>query len=232
MYILVAIFAAVFLAVGWVGRMQYTAMLRTVTLTCAQLTVQAPFSAKCEVTGTVRGPAGPMLTAPFSGTPCVWYRVRATAKHRTGSDNEFHKEDSEAPFEVWDGTGAIEVFPEGKNIDGTVKSFDAKVSPGNGGALPTPAWSPDQDKEYHYEEWTLPVGSALYARGTAMFDGRRLVMRAPGGHGDESDPYILSTRSEKQLRRRALALMLVGYVVGALLVVLAGVVAVIESNGD
>ncbi|MBA9002302.1 MULTISPECIES: GIDE domain-containing protein [Thermomonospora] len=230
MYILVALFGAFFLAVGWIGRMQLTAMARSVTRTCAELTAHGPFTTKCEVAGTVRAPGGPILTAPFSGRPCVWYRVKATAKYRDGGTNPFLKESSDQPFELWDDTGGIDVFPGTTDVHGTEKTLDAKISSDERTHLPVPDGHPDRYREYHYEEWTLPVGSPLYVRGKAVFDGMRLSMRAPTAEPSTTDPYILSTRSEKQLRRRALAIMVTGYGGGALLVALAAVVAVLESN--
>lgn len=230
--IFLVILAAGLLAAGWVWRKRYAAMFRTTTLTCAELTGRGPMAVECEVTGTVGPSDEGLLTAPFSGTPCVWYRAEAKAKHRTSGNNTFFKERTDRPFALWDGTGTIEVQPDGSTVDGMTKSFDAKLSPAEQGALPGPTGRPEEYRHYHYEEWTLPPGAHLYARGKATFDGRRLVMRSPTEEPKVENPYLLSTRTEKQLRRRALMMMTIGYGGGALLVTLTVVLMVIGLVTD
>jgi len=243
--LLVCGFLAVpFLVVGQVFRAQYRAARKRETLTCAELRARGPGSVLCEVTGTVGAGEGGLLRAPFSGTPCVWYRVMVTEKDAGGEKRVIRKEGSSGAFTVDDGTGVIAVLaPEGKNesVQKAAKSFDRKAAPAEAGGLPVRT---GDAQWYRYEEWVLVPGRPLYACGRASFDGRRLVMDRPFPLPDGSDaravelssenPYLVSAGDEKALRRRALLGMAVGYgVTGALAVGgLAAFVVTAEEDYD
>jgi hypothetical protein len=94
--------------------------------------------------------------------------------------------------------------------------------------LPTPEGS--SYRSYHYEEWTIPAGQGLYLLGAAAYDGRRLVMRRPVTEPGRERPFIISTRSEKQLRRQAMLLMAGGYGLGGLLLAGAALAAVLGAG--
>jgi E3 Ubiquitin ligase len=230
-FLVPAVASLAFLHVGLLGLLRYMSLLRTTTLTCAELTAGGPSSAKGELTGTAHPGSGGMLTAPFSGTACVWYAVRATYKRRGGAEHAFIADRSELPFDVWDGTGSIEIRPEKAQVDGLEKTFDEKLPPGGNDALPAPTHQHDDFVHFHYEEWTLPSGSSMYVRGRAIYNGRSLFMEQPGRTPDAfCDPYVISARGGERVRRWARWLMLIGYG-GALLVVLAGALVVIEPGG-
>ncbi|MQY04421.1 hypothetical protein [Actinomadura macrotermitis] len=130
---LLAIVAAVFLAVGWVWRMRYKA------LGDKGRRITGPAAA---------GPLGP-LTAPFSGTPCVWYQARATARTRSGK-RVFVDERSEAPFLV----AGVPVHPKDKFVE----AAEQLVQPGPGLPLLPPG---EVVGEYRYEERIFTPGQEL-----------------------------------------------------------------------
>ncbi|MBW8485336.1 E3 ubiquitin ligase family protein [Actinomadura parmotrematis] len=180
------IVAAVFFVVGWVWRMRWRALGDKAR----------------QVTGAAYpGPSGP-LRAPFSGAPCVWYKVQATAKTASGK-RTFVDERSREPFVV----GGVLVDPHEKFVDGvTEQTFPP--SP----ALPQlpPA---DRPESYSYKEWILPPGLPLTV----------LNAEAQG---------LISTRDASGVRRRALKFMAIGYGTGGLLLVLAIAYAIFKHVTD
>ncbi|WP_030174949.1 GIDE domain-containing protein [Spirillospora albida] len=205
--IVIALFAAVFLAVGWVWRVRHRSMRRAARATCASL--PAPGS-PCDLVGT----AVPLRPAPFSGTPCAWYRVRATAKTPSGK-NTFLDEKSDAPFYLEDHTGRLAIHPEHAFMDGPVRTFDERRA--TNGTLPGTS---GEVGEYHYEEWTLPAGTSVYVLGTSA--------NGTIGKDPEIGQYTISTRDARAYRRRAVLFMAVGYGTGALLVALAALLVIVD----
>lgn len=82
----------------------------------------------CELEGSVEAIGGQTLSAPLSGSPCVWYHarleqwVRRTAASGKSSWSTVRDETSRAPFFVRDSTGVCTVHPDGAEITPTDKS--------------------------------------------------------------------------------------------------------------
>lgn len=188
---------------------------RAITTSCAG--VAALNGVPCQVTGTAQA----VHSAPFSGTPCVWYRVRATAKTTTGK-SVFMDEKSKAPFYLQDETGYFTVDPEDAAVDAAVQTMDER-RPTNGD-LPGLPGKTDQVKHYHYEEWILPPGEPLYVLGTAT--GTSI------GKDKETGQYSISTRTRRQFARRALLFTAIGYGGGALMLVFSAVAVVLDATED
>nr|WP_239067591.1 E3 ubiquitin ligase family protein [Actinomadura bangladeshensis] len=151
----------------------------------------------CQVTGT----AVPVRPAPFSGTPCAWYRTKATAKTSRGT-RTFIEEKSKAPFYLQDETGRIVIDPENVAVDGPVQTMDERRS--DNGQLP----GLDEDvTEYRYEEWILPADRPVYVLGTST--GGSI------GKDKETGQYAISTRTRREYQRRAVLFMGIGYGGGA-----------------
>jgi hypothetical protein len=128
----------------------------TETRTCADVKAGAAASDQegvyrepIELKGEV-APASPVLTAPLSGQPCVWYRTRVTHRfwgpvprvNDTGGTYEgrgacqrvISSEGSGAPLTIDDGTGRLSIDPRGANVDGAEPSFD-RFEPEGGGTF-------------------------------------------------------------------------------------------------
>jgi E3 Ubiquitin ligase len=118
-------------------RARATALRTAAVLTPAQLASQAAGGpVLCEVPGAAApGPAGP-VTAPLSGTPCVWYHVRVSERRQYGGSSAFlrlgrgrraglygaafepiREESSAAPFALVDGNASALVRPQGMVAD-------------------------------------------------------------------------------------------------------------------
>jgi hypothetical protein len=166
--------AAGLLAAGWVWRIRFRNLRRAVEADCAGA-AGLHAGVPCQVTGT----AVPIRPAPFSGTPCAWYRTKATAKTSQGT-RTFIDEKSKAPFYLQDATGRIVIDPENAAVDGPVQTMDER-RPDNG---PLPGLEGDVT-EYRYEEWILPVDRPLYVLGTST--GGSL------GKDKETGQYAVST---------------------------------------
>ncbi|MFD0691504.1 GIDE domain-containing protein [Actinomadura fibrosa] len=217
MQYVIGIVAAGVLVVGWVWRMRYAAVRGAATVACAGLPRRA--GERCGVDGTAS--AYGVRPAPFSGRPCVWYHVRATAKLRTGK-RVFLDERSDAPLVVEDATGRLPVPPEGAFVDGAVRSFDERRT--SNGDLPG---LPSEDVvRYRYEEWILEPGRPLYVVGTTVESPHGITLGAADGQ------FMVSARGARALRRRALGFMAAGYGGGALLLVAAVAVAVMDAVSD
>ncbi|NYE45109.1 hypothetical protein HDA32_000229 [Spinactinospora alkalitolerans] len=218
--------AAVGFFLGWRARRRRLALLDTPTMTCAQL-AEATAGARAvvsEVVGQAEpGPAGP-LTAPFSGSPCVWYRTEVVrhyrkrvrdgkGNHRTQNRREtVEKNASHQPFQIRDTTGRVAFDPAGADVDSPAKSHQryergsqrratAQAAQGGSGGIAQVAeqavrWLGDGSgtKGYTYREWILRPEQRLFALGQVRPHGSELVMSRP-----DDRPFVLSTRSEEAL---------------------------------
>ncbi|MGP4029542.1 GIDE domain-containing protein [Actinomadura sp. 3N407] len=214
-YLFFGIIAAGFLVVGWVWRIRFRNLRRATVTNCAG--VAALNGVPCQVTGTARA----VHSAPFSGTPCAWYRVRATAKTKTGK-RVFMDEKSKAPFYLQDETGQFTVHPEDAAVDAAVQTMDERRLAN--GDLPGLTSTAEEVKRYRYEEWILPPGEPLYILGTAT--GTSI------GKDKETGQYSISTRTRRQFGRRALLFTAIGYGGGGIFLVFAAVAAILEAMED
>jgi hypothetical protein len=192
------IIAAGLLAAGWVWRLRLRALRRAVVTSCAGVP-ELPGGVPCQVSGTAHA----VRPAPFSGTPCAWYRIRATAKTKSGK-RVFMDEKSQAPFHLQDESGRFVVDPSAAAVDGAVQTMDER-RPDHG---PLPGLTTEDVTQYRYEEWILPAGRPLYILGTAT--------GGSVGKDKETGQYSITTRTRGEFGRRAMVFMGIGYGGGAL----------------
>lgn len=128
-----------------------------------------------EVNGT---PAGPhILSAPITGDPCYYYRVRAWQWVESGKDHEWKSvldESLYVPFFLEDSTGRVLVDPQGADLD-VHRSFYDEVG---SSFLKTPGLIPPNvlkflatrglvpQEKIRLEERIIPRGFPLFVFGT------------------------------------------------------------------
>ncbi|MFC7326412.1 GIDE domain-containing protein [Marinactinospora rubrisoli] len=227
--------------VGWQARTRRHALLSLPALTSAQLATAVHRSGVVAAAhiGRAEGFGAP-LTAPFSGRPCVWYRVQVLRNVRTsagdGSPAARRTEmaaqrRSPRPIVLRDASGPVVFHLDGMDVDAPELSYRAGTGPGAPVRADMAAWLPPGTLPtaggYTFQEWLVPPGQPLPALGQATFEGPALAMRKPA-----RGAFLLSTRSRQELTRRewstqvwrlALAPALAG--VALLLVVLAALLA-------
>lgn len=168
------------------------------------------------------------LTAPFSGKPCAYYHSSVEDKYeerykdsdgemreRTGYETRSQNEDS-VSFTVNDGTGSVEIFPVGAQMD-LLDVYDEYVpnSIGQGVSMvndvldvvgiETPvggqhSWSGGRRiiLGERRREKIFPVSGNLYVLGTLFSRNGKPVIAAEKGK-----KFILSTKSEEELTAAA-----------------------------
>ena len=189
---------------------------------------------RVEVTGAATpGPGGP-LTAPLSGTPCVWYRTKVTRSYRkwerdgdgnrreVNGTNVVYERQSAEPFVITDVSGQVPVHPADGRPDGAERVLDDReYAPGPlarkakaAGARGLGA-GPGTTKGHRYEEWVIRPGTNLYVLGAVRAGGtEQVAIRKP-----LNSPFIISTRNEQELSRFMRVKSLVGYAAGAILLI-------------
>ena len=144
------------------------------------------------------GPHG-LLTAPFSGTPCVWHRsVTARTKRRYVQESGYElvtrveAEDlSEAPFVLADASGQVLIDPRGAENDllcpigeEACHRFD-----------PDPKGHDPREGRDH-REWLILPDQELYVLGEAGTRDGWVTLHRPHGRGSR---LVISTGSEEEL---------------------------------
>lgn len=199
------------------------------------------FRKVCEVIGTVEpAPDGP-LTSELTSTQCVWHSHRIQRRYRHVSHDSHGRRrttqrtetvaehTSIKGFGLRDSSGTVGVDPNGIRPDGVEQvtdRFEPVERSGSSGFLGTigrlSGWNSDDTIGYQYTEWVLRPGTQLYVLGEVHDKIGPLVIAKPEQPGD---PFIISTRSEDQLRKSSqtqqLALAWGGAAAGALGLVLA-----------
>jgi hypothetical protein len=198
------------------------------TLSCSELTElqktaaeavgEGSFSKVCEVVGAAHPGEGGPLKAPESGKPAVWHRVTVTEhywdeqrdsdgdRRQVRETREVSDTSSSASFQVKDASGAVFVTPNGAKIDEVPQTFDHfeqkrptdlgdGVLAGVGEMFAN--WN-DNTIGFQRQEWSLPPGERLYVIGEISDKAGRLEFGKP-----EDGPYMVSTRSEEELRDSA-----------------------------
>jgi E3 Ubiquitin ligase len=147
-----------------------------------------------EVTGMPVGPC--VLSAPVTGDPCFYYRVRAWQWVEDGNSHYWKSALDESlyvPFFLEDGTGRVLIDPRGADLD-VHKSFSDEISvtlfrasdiiPGNirdfllkRGLVPY--------KKIKVEESIIPQGFPLFVFGT-LGENPALKQRSSEGHATSS----------------------------------------------
>lgn len=175
------------------------------------------------------------LKSELSGTPCLYYRMSVTQEYeeeyeewdeqrkarvrrtRRGSRNLASNTRS-CPFMLRDDTGAIEVMPDGADIDAerVLSSFEPEqrlLQPG-GMMLSFGSFSfamggmghhgmgmgygglGSRTLGYRLEEYALPVGRSVYVMGEVSDAEGRLAIQKPS---HRSNKFVISTKSKEAL---------------------------------
>jgi hypothetical protein len=173
------------------------------------------FSEIVEVDGTAQpGPGGP-LTAPISGTPCVWWRQRVTRRYRDHytdshgrrqtreSEEQLNDDQTRDPFLVRDIEGDIVVVPT-TNVQSARKSvseFRDHHSARQGAQIKVGSFQislqsgGDDTIGYEYEEWVLTPETRVFVCGEATDRGGELQIGEPEGPYD----LVITTKSEQEM---------------------------------
>ncbi len=187
---------------------------------------------RVEVEGAAApGPGGP-LTAPLSGTPCVWHRTVITRSYQKWeTDNEgkrrqvngtnvVHSRHSAEAFTIVDVSGQVPLHPGDLRPDGAERVLSERENAR--GPLAQRALSigahglgtgPGSTQGHLYEEWVIRPGTNLYVLG-AVRGSEGIAIRKP-----HDSPFIISTRSEQQLSSSMLTKSVIGYALGAIAVI-------------
>jgi hypothetical protein len=180
---------------------------------------------RVELKGRCRGPA---LKAPFSGLDCVWCRIKVE-EERTETDLRGRRsrswvtlhESVRAPlFTLDDGTGEIQVDPQGAEVDAvetlswTSGWLQAKALPPGPEAF---QWATGGKRRL--TEWGLLKDAPLYALGVlrepAAGEGEKPAPRLMRGRNGE--PFYLSSRDEQSILSSLLGAVMARLVLGAAL---------------
>lgn len=172
-------------------------------------------------------PAGPSLSAPFSGMPCVFYHYVVEERHRHGKKNEWitiAKGESPHPFLVRDATGAVTVLPIGAKLmletRATYQNTGPMEFPPSAIAglqmlgISTTGWL--ESKVLRCSEGFILPHETIYLLGTAQIGGQEQSQNGIGlviGSSPNA-PFLIADRNEGDLvhsmRRRLLALLVGG----------------------
>ena len=164
-----------------------------------------------EINGTVEPRS--VLSAPFSGQPCLFWEVDISARSKNGW-NVIHRNASGHPFFISDGTAAALVFPQGAQC---------KLMPGVEEVCSGPSFPPcyaDYIKEEHlqlvsflnmgsmrFRERIVQDGQRVFILGTAMPRSHSLAisdgdeMKATGTDGRPSRLAALDDATTAIIRR-------------------------------
>ena len=158
----------------------------------------APLASTGDVVNKGRGVAGPKgqisaqggvvcqqpLIAPFSGTPCLYYRIKCTAEWKEGDTNKSKVLDEQkvaAEFAIDDGSGPVWVDArEGGDFEPTTTKRETKGAGLLGGITGTDLMFGNyrvqtgmlsMGTKYAVEEEVLPIVPRLYACGKLADQG-------------------------------------------------------------
>jgi hypothetical protein len=202
------------------------------------------FRQKCELAGSAQPETQP-VKAPFSGQEAVWYRTKVTHHYRErvrrkrGNDyvtewddrtTVVAEEESQAPFQLDDGSGRVLIDPRGAKLDEIEESFDRfepDTSGGSGGSveflgMKFETSSGSESVGFQREEWIIRPNRRLYVLGEVSDASGRLQVSKPTGDGR----FLISTRSEEQIAAGAKKAV-TWSTIGAAVAGLAGVVLVV-----
>ncbi|MBP2475578.1 hypothetical protein JOF53_004450 [Crossiella equi] len=199
-------------------RREVHAMIATETEPVAELATYRSAAAEigtglrraAEVVGqAVPGPYGP-LRAEITGTECVWFRAQVRRRYRkVGRDHQGKRKETEATetvsdttsstvFGVQDATGVVLVQPQGARIDRpelTVERFERAEQAERGILATLLSSSREGTIGYEYTEWVLRPGAHLFVHGEVSDRTGQLAFGKPA-----QGPYVISTRSEEEVR--------------------------------
>lgn len=210
----------VFIIMGILSRRKLEAIRETPTVNAAQAAQLAGPAGtnKVEMRAVAESPAP--LTAPASGTRCLYYRHNVEEMRErvvTDTDGSTHTEQDwvtvtdnklSAPFVLRDETGTVSVTPDGAefvpqqtmNDQMGAYGYEGRIQEGSGGVLggvlDSVLDAVDGTSYFRTSEWVIPLGQPVYVLGTA-------VRTAGGVEIQEGEgPFIISYKSEEGLTRK------------------------------
>jgi hypothetical protein len=168
------------------------------------------------------------LVAPFSGTPCLYYRIKCTAEWKEGDTTKTKELDEQkvaAQFAIDDGTGPVFVDArEGGDFEPSQSRKETKATGLLGGITGTTLQFGQYQVQtgmlslgtkYTVEEEVMPIVQRVYACGKLSDQG---AIAAPGWR-----QLILSSKSRDELLSSATK--------GAKIFLLAGAAAFLVGSG-
>ncbi|MDT0328613.1 GIDE domain-containing protein [Nocardiopsis lambiniae] len=159
------------------------------------------------VSGVAEAGSDGCLTAPYSGTRCVWYRVEVWERRpEPGTRYEsprlrmLSSEQSGVPFVLRDRTGAARCYPREVTMDRIALTHSSRVAAREERAPADAGTEADAETvptalEHSYQEWSIAPGTPLVVHGTVYpWDGGVVIAASPEGR------LLFSTRTAPQLR--------------------------------
>ncbi len=169
------------------------------------------------------------LIAPFSGTPCLYYRIKCTAEWKDGDTNKSKVLDEQkvaADFAIDDGSGAVRVDArEGGDFEPTQTKRETKGAGLLGGITGKELAFGDyrvqvgmlnMGTKYSVEEEVLPIVPRLYACGVLADQGGLIT-------SPKWRQLLLSSKSREELLSSATK--------GAKLFLAGGAIAFLTGSG-
>ncbi|WP_285730254.1 GIDE domain-containing protein [Nocardiopsis sp. ATB16-24] len=150
------------------------------------------------------GPDG-LLTAPYSGVACVWYRIEVWDR-RPGPDAHrgrmrhtlLHMRQSRAPFVLRDRTGSVLCDPDHTAGDRLPLTHEVSETEEEEEPIGTELVHTERvatDSECTFREWAIAPGTRLLVHGTVARGTYGTVIRASG-----EDALLISTRPAPLLK--------------------------------
>lgn len=215
----VLVLGIIFIVVGFLTRRKLNVMADTQTVGAGEAAQVANPSgtARVEVYGNAE--SDQPLTAPISGKPCVYYRLRVEelrVRYDRDSQGNTHRRESWdtvtdekrfTPFYIRDSSGAILVEPEKADFVARQTVNNAFGAPGYeqgsrggiGGVVGDvvgAALGAETSRGMRSSEWIVPTGEPTYVIGSALATGAGSVLAKGEGH------FIISYKSEEELARK------------------------------
>lgn len=167
---------------------------------------------------------GKPLTTPLGDQPCVWYRSQVIEHYReyetrgTGRERKrvladktrtLSDEKSRSNFLLDDGTATVEIDISDVAIDRPVEILDrmrqeddddwtTRIGIELAGGLHISVHD-EGTVGFQHKEWAIPVGQQLFVMGEAREEAGQLRIAKPRGNGE----FIVSTRAEQEIAKRA-----------------------------
>lgn len=219
--IVAAVAAAAAAGLWWwrtrVGR-ELALMLATGTSGARDIAGKAP-GTLIELKGALAADA--LLTAEFSGRPCVYYRSlveREVERVTAGSDGkrETRREyetvtsvEKHAPCRLEDATGSVIVDFEGAKVE-AVRVHQRYESAGLGSLVGTLLNASGTTLGHRYTEWIIEAGVPVYLLGSVTAE------RSVGADPAKKNPFVISHKSEEE-RKKSLSRTRMWLMAGAIL---------------
>jgi hypothetical protein len=182
-----------------------------------ELGAQGGFRKTAEVIGLSHPRPEGLLVAEISKTECVWYRYEVQrqyedVEYRDGNRRTIKRTETVSQHTSFEGYALrddagrlIGVDPNGANPDGVEQTVSRFEQAGNqsmemfGIKLPNVFNSGGGTIGFEYKEWVIRPGRRLYILGEVHDKiGPLVIAKPPEG------PYIISTRTEDELRTSAI----------------------------